>query len=715
MSANFDSMFDAISSTNSNAPVDSNPSSFDAMFDEVAKSGKPKQERSFLEKAGRIGGQFALGAAENALLPYEIATIPVGSKAAQETDYLHQVGNDIEDLLTQKAYGKWTDKDEEFLQSLYGQIEDPDSIEPYLKTANIGVRGLAEKVTGLDLHPEGVLEKAAGWAGFIKDPTKLANLAKEGLSLGKVIKAISPTGKDVTRALGAGAALQLAEEGEFGPIGTMAAAVVGDLAGAGVGGLGKAAVRLGKAPKETIAKSVASFTKSEQRALQKEIIEDFRKAGIQADLGTITDNNLIKWTQARIAQSGLTGKALDDFKSGLTNQIKSEYQKLSDTLGHSIFESNHEAGQIAREGMSKIRESDLAATRQFYQNAEKALKDKAYVYSNDIVNSIERLEKNLKPGSIKGPEQQKVLDILDKLRRDVTDSTGSAMMADVKDLMNNKIALNDIINYEVQGGSKQLLKGVVKDLDRAIISHGKENPSFAKNYINANKKFSEHAKTFRNKNVSTMLNAADPVTIVNKMNSVEGIRNVGKVLTKTPEGKEIFDRLKKLKLDKIVGDNLVDSTSKQVKLGTFSKILEKGKNKELVKEILGKDSFKRLERLQKNSGRLAESVDKFYNASKSGAVAADAAVIAKLLGDFGNLIAGNPWPLIKTTSAITGTKQLSQLITDPQFLKLVEDAIIASEKGNTDQMIQVFMRLKPYAMQFANLQDPLDAGQSYQE
>jgi hypothetical protein len=46
-----------------------------------------RPERSFLEKSGRVAGQFALGVAENALLPYEAAVAPLSSKDAQNAAY----------------------------------------------------------------------------------------------------------------------------------------------------------------------------------------------------------------------------------------------------------------------------------------------------------------------------------------------------------------------------------------------------------------------------------------------------------------------------------------------------------------------------------------------------------------------------------------------------------------------------------------------------
>ncbi len=663
-----------------------------------------EKERSYLEKGGRVGAQYALGAAENALLPYEVSVTPLKSKEAQNASYRETIGEDLERLLEKKASGHWDDQDQKLYDSLAEQIKDPSKSEKFVNTAHLGVRDISEKVTGLDLQPEGVLEKAANWIGFLKDPKKISQVLKLGVQPKELIKAISPSGTEVLRGLGAGTALQMAEDGQFGPIGTMAAMIVGDLAGAGAAGAAKGSAKIIFQPKKTLAEVAAKFTPKDKIDLQKDIIKGFKDSGIQADLGTLTDSNLIRWIQARLSQSGLTGKSLEEFKTTLTNEIKEEYKAIADSVGELKHSTSHEAGEVLRESLKSHRESDLRETRKFYSEANNALKKDSHVLSERLGNAIKNLQEELKPGAIKSSEQKVVLDAVNRLKYDVFDSSGKLMGAKVKDLMNNKIALNDIINYEVQGGSKQLLKNLVAELDRAIISHGKENPTFAKNYINANKRFSEHAKTFRNKDINKMLFESDPSKLMNKMDTIQGIKSIEKALNKSIEGKELFENLKRLKLERAIGDNLIDSSTQQAKLGTFSKLLDKGKNKELFKELLPKDAYKRLEKLQSNSGKLADSYDKFYNASKSGVVAADAAIIFKVLADVGHLLYGNPWPLLKSGGAVLSARQLSKLMADPEFLKLAEEAILSSEKSsskgllNNKDMMKHLEKLKPYIL-----------------
>lgn len=665
---------------------------------------EPKQERSLLEKGARIGGQIALGAAEATSVPYDLGAAHLNQPEAAQVAYRQNLMEDIETMQQAKELGgfpgreqPWNEEDDKQLQDLVEQVKNPEKAKQFVKTADVGIRGIAEKVTGANLHPEGSLEKAANWYGFVKNPKNVKELFKMGTNPKEIVKAILP-GKDIARSIGAGTALQIAAEGQFGPLGTMAAAIVGDLMGSGLSGIGKSILN----PKKTLAKgaSLLSNTKSSIR-------NDFKQAAEEAkftkDIGTLTNNNMVQMVQARLMASGLTGKPLENLRKQMTEEVVQEYKAIADELGSARFQSFHEAGEVAKEGIKKIRDADLAATRQLYQNADKALKTNAIVDTKKLVDIVKRIESELKPGTVKSAEQQSVLNVLEKLMADIHNPEKNLSSASVKELMNNKIAINDIINYEIQGGTKQLLKQVVGELDRAIISHGKQNIPFVRNYVTANKKFSEHAKTFRNKNVDQLLKSKDPSTIMNKMSSVQGIRDIKKILEKTPEGMEIFKDMSRLKLDQVIGNNMKDGVTEQLKTGKFANILEKGKNREIIKEILSPESFKRLQHLQKHVGKLAESGQKFFNASQSATAAQDLAITGSILTGLFGVFTGNPWSLgtITTIGGIFGARQLSKLIADPKFLELTEQAIISAEKNNISSMTKVSNSMIEYIQRTA--------------
>jgi hypothetical protein len=674
--------------------------SLQEVSDHLSSQPAKEKEKGALEKGARVAGQYALGAIEGSVpgLVYDIGIAPAGSKGLATFNERIRIGEDIESLYEKNVgtpIDQWPEEDKKLYESLAEQIEPGGELKYVKPGPDLTIRGIAEKITGIDLKPEGFAEKAAQWTGFIKDPKKIFELGKTGFKVKDLLKAIAPDGEELIRGLGAGAGLQLAEEGEFGPIGTLAAAVVGDIGGNLAKGLTKGAAKIVTNPRQALAEVATKFTNKDKIDLQKQIINDFRSSGITADLGTLTNSDLVKWVQSRLAQSGLTGDALDELKTTITKQIKDEYKTIADSVGQSRFATAHEAGEVSKDFIKQIRDVDLKEVRQFYNAADNSLKKNAFVSPKGIAASIEKIEKSLRPGAIKSTEQNAVLDIIERLKRDIYDSSGNVMGANVKDLMNNKIALSDIVNYEVQGGQKQLLKSLISEIDRAIISHGKDNPTFAKNYVMANKRFSEHAKTFRNKRVANLLKDNDPKQLLNKMNTVQGIRDLDNMLKSSKMGQELMRDLKRFRLDKMIEDNFVDSTTQQIKLGTFSKLLEKDKNKEIIKELLPKAAYKDLKNLQKNAGRLAETTQKFLNTSKTGITLEDAGIVSKALWDLMNILSGNPWPLIRTGTGLVGARYLTKLMGDPTFLKLVEDMILASQKNNASQMEKIAKRLVP--------------------
>jgi len=66
--------------------------------------------------------------------------------------------------------------------------------------------------------------------------------------------------------------------------------------------------------------------------------------------------------------------------------------------------------------------------------------------------------------------------------------------------------------------------------------------------------------------------------------------------------------------------------------------------------------------------------------------------------DVAHILSGNPWPLAKTIGGVLATRKLSSLLADPEFLKLTEEAILSSEKGSQSDLVDSFMRLRPYIL-----------------
>lgn len=659
----------------------------------LSETGNQKEEqkdRSLGEQALGIGSQYALGAAESALLPYEIAVAPLAQEDAQNQMLRQELYDDIERLAFQKATGVWDEQDQKRFEHLQELVKDPKKTAPFVQTADISTQGLLEKATGADLNPKNFAEKTARITGFIKNPEKLGETFAKGLDAKQIVKSVLPLPNEVLRGVGIEGGLAIAEDGNFGPVGKFAAMVIGDIVGQKVAKAGTAFKEFAKNPKQVLAEAAASFSSSEKQAIQKDIIESFRKDGIQADIGTITDNNLIKMVQARLAQSGLVGQDLEKYKHSLFSDIRKAYQEVADSISKMKFGSEYEAGRVGKDMLENLRAKDLDFSRKMYSYSESLLPEGATLNSKNLSASVKDVIQKLSPGSIKSEGQKKTLTLLTDLQKDLGKNTN------VQDLINNKIALNDIINYETQGGAQQLLKKIVSDIDKEIVSYGKKNPAFAQAYKAADKQFAKHAKVFRNKDIARLLREEDPAKLLKRMDTVNGVKSLEKIFSQSKEGQEVFDALKRYKIEEMFANSYISNIEKQMKLGTFSNALEKGKNKQIAREILGTKNFQRLERIQKNAGILQKTGEKFFNASQSGVVAADVAIMAKGINDLFYLLSGNPWPIAKTAGGVGTARGLAKLITNPDFLRRVEDVIIAGKSNNNKKSLDALMKLKPY-------------------
>ncbi len=657
-----------------------------------------KPERTGMQKAGRLVGQAAIGAAEAATMPYNIAVTGANLLANMGSENIQKRAQQEIQVLEQKQKEGTLDwKEKKYLERIKRIAKEGPRQAPQIDVGSLLEQGV-EKLTGVNLRPEGILEHGMRFATMLKNPGKLADLGKTAMEAVKdpkkliqLVKSFTPGAKEAARGLGAGFGLEEAKAGNFGPIGTIAATVVGDLIGGGVAGGLKGAMGILRNPKQALASGIAKLSRGAELDIRKQIINDFRKAGVQADIGTITGKNLIQSIQAKLAASGLTGKPLEELRQQITKQVTDQYKDIADSIGPMKFTSNHEAGMAVKEAGQKIREAEKAQIAKIYEPSRSQVSELDTINPTQLAGTIKKLETQGKPGTLKSTEQKAMLKHLEDIKADIYDAEGQLKPIKVNDLVNIKRALHDIIDFEAQGGAKNSLKLLLTDIDRALQGYGATNRAFGKSLNEGNKMFIQHVNKFRKGPMAQFLKEnTDPALIMNKMGSVDGIRRIGRALESTPEGKQLFAELKRMKLEQMVGEKMVDSTTHQLKHGTFSKILEKKQDRAIARELLGDQQLKRLEHLQKASGQLAQSAQKFFNASQSATSALDVAAYTKLLFDIMSVFSGNFWPIIRTGGMLAGSKITAKMIADPEFLKLVEDAMLAR---NPAKLVQTWPKI----------------------
>lgn len=583
-----------------------------------SENQEKKPERTVLEKSGRLAGQVALGIAQGSApgMVYDLAVAPLSSEGANTQLYRQNVFEDIERLAEQKQTGVWDQADQELLDHLVDQVKNPTKMDQYVKTGpDVSIRGLAEAATGLDLHPEGWAEKAANFIGFIKDPKSIKELKNIGLDTKELIKAISPTTKEALRGVGAGAALEMAEQGNFGPVGSIAAMIVGDLIGHGAHKIGKSILN----PKQSAAEAINFLTlNNTQRLSSAQLAEDFGRAGMTIDAGTLTGSPIIQMIQARLAQSGLTGTALDNFRKELSNQVVKQYESILSDLGELAFENNHQAAEAIKSAL-KVEEQSLNINKESLKDQaarSPSLKGRISVeeppnYQQTLLDEIAQPREqstyskgeNLKQAAedIKAGEKavyderftdlnEQVREIpsspqqtLDReLRMFVEENRGSLLLGEstaefgvvqaaenllnrlgegqfgvtLNELIKTKRTLGDLANWEFHGSNfESAYKELVRYVDEAIVRGLSDYPEIRNEFLNLNADYSNFKNTFENETVKNLFKPKNRKynSLYNEFSSdIDKIKALEEIAPLSPHGEEMLRRVKRDFAEKII-------------------------------------------------------------------------------------------------------------------------------------------------------------------
>lgn len=325
-------------------------------FEPDVHHDQPKESRPIGEQVFRGAQQFGIGVAAGTPvgIVYDTAVAPLSSKEAQAVNYRESVLGDIERLVEKKTMGqdwsgKWDEADQQLLDNLTEQIKNPDKLlEHVVTTPDLSIRGLVEGATGQDLTPEGWIEHGLNWAGFLVGG-RIGSSGAEPIKTAKELgKALIPTSKEAVRGATTGAALNLAANGQFGPIGTISAAIIGDIAGHGP----HAAKEFLANPKKYMAELTKSLTTSkESRKIASQLADDFASTGLDIDAATLTNSPLVQRVQTLLSQSGLVGTPLDNLRKEISNQVIQEYKNTIGELGEIAFENRNQAAEAVMDAL----------------------------------------------------------------------------------------------------------------------------------------------------------------------------------------------------------------------------------------------------------------------------------------------------------------------------------------------------------------------------
>lgn len=205
-------------------------------------------------------------------------------------------------------------------------------------------------------------------------------------------------------------------------------------------------------------------------------INTAEKMGIELPMSVASDSKLVSLGNQYVAKAPYLGVKLAQKNERFITPLKENVEKIAESIGQ----------QRTPEFQEFI--SNL------YGESQKLLTPKDVIAPNNLVKAALDLKKDLSLTTIVSPETEEALKWIDKVLKGNTFNGKKAVPTEVERLVNTKINLNNIINWETPNGVKKTLRrlshAVKKDLEEA----GKTNNDWWQKFQEADK---TAAKSFK--------------------------------------------------------------------------------------------------------------------------------------------------------------------------------------------------------------------------
>ena len=164
-------------------------------------------------------------------------------------------------------------------------------------------------------------------------------------------------------------------------------------------------------------------------------------------------------------------------------------------------------------------------------------------------------------------------------------------------------------------GLKNLYNGLVSSMNNDI--RRSTNKEFISKWENANQYFKQNqVDRMRSSLAKSIMDGEIPKEAFDYMGGVPEIKKLQKIIGDSPNGKVIFNELKRSKLDQIVSDKIIDASG-SILYGQLSNMFLRNPEKQaLLKELLG-ESYDGMKELAKISREFVKSGKDFGNPSKT--------------------------------------------------------------------------------------------------
>jgi hypothetical protein len=467
------------------------------------------------------------------------------------------------------------------------------------------------------------------------------------------------------------------------------------------------------------AKALSSLSKPSEK-----VFEAAKKYGINLPANVGMDNPVLNFLHNNVYKSIFTNKVYKKVGEEANNAMMKQVKGSIDKLG-SIGVQPKTASDNFSTYLKNEKEAAQEKVSELYNNSKSLLKPDDVVIPANTNTSLDFINNELSKSPYLSDASKKVLNIVNntahnmglinnqafKINNQSIDlgkfggeqaksllaSLKSTKPQNVEKLIALRSNLMETLNYSPEvKGRKGLLKGLVSSIDKDIDTVN--NKEFLDSWRGANKfKKDVEVGLYQSDMANSLLSGKAPREAFNQMDTIQGIRDIEKIANETSKGRELFHDLKAAKAREILGSAIQGSLETgDLKHGQFAKIFTPGNEtqQELLKELIGKEEFKKLSEIAEISESFSRSGRDLLNTSGTAIAAADINKVEKIvLGALGFVTLSNPSLLLGAGAHAGSINLSSKLLSNQKFVAELRKYALERQRGNEKHAKTILERL----------------------
>lgn len=290
--------------------------------------------------------------------------------------------------------------------------------------------------------------------------------------------------------------------------------------------------------------------KAEHAKLVKESEEQFKAEGMQAEEAKKAAEERATVLQEQIDSTNARMHA---------NEIR--FENPAQSVERIIFDgdlrTDYAVGNSIQDSLQTGVDTSKQVNRENYAAAED-LVPQIDVLAGEVLEPAQQALESLDTPGPKSTSTLRAIRVLNELIESISDGQGTLTGSGVRSMINNKINLNEIVNYDLIGTSLELVEGVNNSIRRLLARVGRDYPEWWDSFQNAERTYERNAEVWRNPTVKEA-RLGRPENITSTAMTPSSYFQLQDALLASENGAQLAQELKRQSFRKVVGADLVEA------------------------------------------------------------------------------------------------------------------------------------------------------------